>query len=438
MKIVFLGAGSTIFAKRVLLDCMSSLMDIGCEIAIYDIDQERLKITYDILVAANQKQFQSKYKICTYCNVENRRKALKKADFVINAMQIGKFEPCTINDFEIPKKYGLRQTIGDTVGIGGIMRGLRTIPVIMDIIHEMEEICPNAYFLNYANPMAIVTGFIQRYSSIKCIGLCHSVQVCTEHLLKDLGMDDKLEGRTEKIAGINHMAWLLEIHDRYGNDLYPEIRKRARVKSMLTKHGDMVRYSYLKNFGYYCTESSEHNAEYNPYFIKKSNPELIEKFNIPLDEYLRRCRNQIERFYSGEMMNDVEEGLYIRSNEYASYIIEAIVKKGTFSFAGNVQNQGNITNLPKTACVEVKCNINKGIIEKEVIGNLPLVLAALNMTNINTQTLTIHAAYTKKKEDIYRAAMLDPHTAAELSLDEIVSMCNEMIKAHGEYMSMYL
>ncbi len=437
MKIVFLGAGSTVFAKKVLLDCMSALSTFEVEIVLYDINSERLDITGRILQKANERLFQSRYKIEFVCKPVMLKDALKSADFVINAMQIGNYEPCTVNDFEIPKKYGLRQTIGDTVGIGGIMRGLRTIPVVMEIIKQMEEVCPDALFINYANPMAIVTGYILRYSKIKCIGLCHSVQVCTERLLKDLGMEDKLDGRQEVIAGINHMAWLLELRDSQGNDMYPEIKRKARVKNLLKKHYDMVRYEYLRCFGYYCTESSEHNAEYTPYFIKRSKPELIDKYNIPLDEYLLRCKRQMNRFYSEIEELEKDDLPYKRSNEYVSFIIEAIAKKIPFSFAGNVLNKGSISNLPYEACVEVKCNIIDGRIEQERVGELPLVLAALNMTNVNVQMLTIHAAYTKKKADIYKAAMLDPHTAAELSLDEILKMCDELIVAHGEYMSAY-
>lgn len=233
----------------------------------------------------------------------------------------------TITDFEIPKKYGLKQTIADTMGIGGIMRALRTIPVMAAFAKDMEEVCPDAYFLNYTNPMAMLTGFMQRFTKVKTIGLCHSVQVCSEYLLKDLGMEDKLEGRKELIAGINHMGWLLEIYDKAGNDLYPEIRKRAELKnSGEEKHKDMVRYEYIKHLGYYCTESSEHNAEYNPFFIKSKYPELIDRFNIPLDEYPRRCVEQIEGWQKekNEILRDGKV-THERSKEYASYIMEAIV-----------------------------------------------------------------------------------------------------------------
>ena len=242
IKITFMGAGSTIFARNVLGDCMSTPALCEAEIALYDIDKERLQDSYIILSAINKNVNANRASIHTYLGVENRKDALRDATFVVNAIQVGGYEPCTVIDFEIPKKYGLRQTIADTMGIGGIMRALRTIPVLEEFARDMEEVCPNAYFLNYTNPMAMLTGYMQRYTKIKTIGLCHSVQVCSEHLLKALGMEEKLEGRTEKIAGINHMAWLLEIYDKDGNDLYPEIRRRAEEKNTSEKHDDMIRY----------------------------------------------------------------------------------------------------------------------------------------------------------------------------------------------------
>ena len=292
-KITFMGAGSTVFARNVLGDCMCTPALRDSDIALYDIDPKRLEESEIILSAINKNTNEGRATIRTYLGVENRKEALRGADFVVDAIQVGLYEPCTVTDFEIPKKYGLRQTIGDTLGIGGIMRALRTIPVLRDFAEDMEEVCPNALFLNYTNPMAMLSGYMQRYTNIKTVGLCHSVQVCSEGLLKGLGMEDKLEGRKELIAGINHMAWLLEIYDKDGNDLYPEIKRRAAEKNGTEKHTDMVRYEYIRRLGYYCTESSEHNAEYNPWFIKSRCPELIDKFNIPLDEYPRRCVNQI-------------------------------------------------------------------------------------------------------------------------------------------------
>ncbi len=438
VKITFMGAGSTVFARNVLGDCMCTPSLCEAEIALYDIDATRLSESEIILKAINKNINSDRAVIKTYLGKENRKEALRGATFVVNAIQVGFYDPCTIIDFEIPKKYGLRQTIADTLGIGGIMRGLRTIPVLQEFAQDMEEVCPDALFLNYTNPMAILTGYMQRYTKIQTVGLCHSVQVCSETLLKNLGMEDKLEGRKELIAGINHMAWLLDIRDREGNDLYPEIKLRAERKNNTEKHQDMVRFDYIKHLGYYCTESSEHNAEYNPFYIKSKYPELIEKYNIPLDEYPRRCINQIAGWQK-EKENILQNGkiTHERSHEYASYIMEAVVTNQPIKIGGNVLNQGLIDNLPADACVEVPCLVDALGIHPCHVGRLPVQLAAMNMTNINAQLMTIEAAITRKRENIYRAAMLEPHTAAELSLDDIIKMCDELIDAHGEYMEDY-
>ena len=438
VKITFLGAGSTVFARNVLGDCMCTPVLRDAEVALYDIDGERLKDSEIILKAINHNVNEDRAVIKTYLGVENRKEALRDADFVVNAIQVGGYEPCTVTDFEIPKKYGLKQTIGDTLGIGGIMRGLRTIPVMEGFARDMEEVCPNTLFLNYTNPMAILSGYMQRYTKIRTVGLCHSVQVCTEGLLKGLGMEDKLEGATDYIAGINHMAWLLDVRDKDGIDLYPEIKKRALEKNKNEKHNDMVRYEYIRTLGYYCTESSEHNSEYNPFFIKSRYPEMIDKFNIPLDEYPRRCIKQIAD-WEQERDNILKDGkiTHERSREYASYIMEAVVTNPPYQIGGNVLNTGLIDNLPSDACVEVPCMINAKGVNPCHVGRLPVQLAAMNQTNINVQLLTIEAARTRDKNYIYQAAMLDPHTAAELNIDDIRSMCDELIEAHGEYMAMY-
>ena len=438
MKITFMGAGSTVFARKVIGDCMCTECLRDSVIALYDIDAERLEESYIILTALNKNINDNRCKIEKYCGVENRKDALRGANFVVNAIQVGLYDPCTIIDFEVPKKYGLRQTIADTLGIGGIMRGLRTIPVLRDFARDMEEVCPDAWFLNYTNPMAILTGYMQRYTKVKTIGLCHSVQGCSGGLLNSLGMEDKLEGRKELIAGINHMGWLLELKDKDGNDLYPEIRKRAAEKNATEKHGDMVRFEYIKNFGYYCTESSEHNAEYNCFYIKSKYPELIERYNVPLDEYPRRCVNQIAGWKAEkERILDNGQITHERSHEYASYIMEAIVTGKPFKIGGNVLNTGLIDNLPADACVEVPCLVDGRGVNPCHVGRLPVQLAAMNMTNINAQLMTIEAAVTQKREDIYMAAMLEPHTAAELSIDDIKAMVDELIEAHGEYMAEY-
>ena len=319
------------------------------------------------------------------------------------------------------------------------MRALRTIPVMEAFARDMEAVCPDAWFLNYTNPMAILSGYMQTYTGIKTVGLCHSVQGCSKHLLKSLGMEDKLEGRIEKIAGINHMAWLLEIRDKDGNDLYPEIKKRAAAKNLRERHDDMVRFDYIDKLGYYCTESSEHNAEYNPFYIKGRYPELIEKFKIPLDEYPRRCVSQIAGWKAEyEKLANQSVIPHKRSDEYASYIMESMLSGVPYKIGGNVLNKGNIIeNLPKEACVEVPCLVDRNGVTPCYTGKLPPQLAAMNMSNINVQLLTIEAAHTRKKEHIYHAAIMDPHASAELSLDDIWNMVDELIAAHGSWLPEY-
>ncbi|MCM0649590.1 alpha-glucosidase/alpha-galactosidase [Clostridium swellfunianum] len=429
LKITFIGAGSTVFAKNVLGDCMLTPALREAELALFDIDIERLKESEEMLRNINENSG-GYAKIVAYTN---RKDALREAKYVVNAIQVGGYDPCTITDFEIPKKYGLRQTIGDTLGIGGIFRALRTIPVMLDIAKDMEEVCPEAWFLNYTNPMSMLTGAMLRYTPIKTVGLCHSVQVCMPDLLRHLGMST--EGVQHKIAGINHMAWLLEVTQN-GKDLYPEIKERASKVDGI--HHDMVRFEIMKQFGYYVTESSEHNAEYTPYFIKSKYPELIQRFNIPLDEYPRRCIEQIKRWEDmKESLVNNKNLIHKRTNEYASYIMEAMETDVPYKIGGNVLNTGLITNLPNDSVVEVPCLVDRSGITPCYVGALPQQLAALNRTNINVQLMTIEAAITKKKENIYMAAMLDPHTLSELSLDDIRSLCDDLIEAHGSWLPEY-
>ncbi|MDK8179262.1 alpha-glucosidase/alpha-galactosidase [Paenibacillus sp. UMB4589-SE434] len=429
-KITFLGAGSTVFAKNVLGDCMLTPALQDFELALYDINAERLADSERMLLNL-VKTTRSSCRIVVY---HNRKEALRHAKYVVNAIQVGGYEPCTVTDFEIPKKYGLRQTIADTVGIGGIFRNLRTIPVLLDFAKDMQEVCPDAWFLNYTNPMAVLTNVMNTYGGIRTIGLCHSVQSCIPDLFYDLGLD--VEGVQSHIAGINHMAWLLEV-SKDGVDLYPEIKRRALEKQQ-NKHHDMVRYELMFKFGYYVTESSEHSAEYHPYFIKSTAPELIERYHIPLDEYPRRCVSQINSWKQlREQLIHNKELEHEKSGEYASRIFEAMETGVPFKFGGNVMNTGLITNLPSEACVEVPCFADRSGIHTTHIGALPPQLAALNRTNINTQLLTIEAAITSKKEHIYHAAMLDPHTSAELTLDQIVALCDDLIEAHGSWLPLF-
>ena len=457
-KITFMGAGSTVFVRNVLGDCMcrESLRD--SHFALYDIDAQRLEESRYILDVINKNINEGRATITTHLGVKNRKAALKGADFVVNAIQVGGYEPSTVIDFEIPKKFGLRQTIADTLGIGGIFRALRTIPVMLDFGYEMEQVCPNAWLLNYTNPMAMLTGAMLKATDVKTVGLCHSVQVCVSSLLNSLDIkptDEEMARTQAKIAGINHMAWLLEL-TRDGKDLYPEIKKIAakKVKEWRknkqefidsdrkimkgVQGGNMIRLEMMRLFGYYVTESSEHNAEYAPWWIKSQYPELIDEYRIPLDEYPRRCINQIaswKEMYT-QLHDDPNLG-HTLSREYGSLIMDAILTNKPAQIGGNVMNNGLITNLPSDAVVEVPCLVDRNGIQGTFIGDLPTQCAAMNMTNINVQLLTIEAALTLKKDRIYQAALLDPHTAAELPVDKIIKMCDALIDAHGDMLPKY-
>lgn len=466
-KITFLGAGSTIFAKNVLGDCLLTPSLQEAEIALYDIDLVRLEDSRRMLEAINRRMNKNRARVYAYCGVEERRAALSGARFVVNAIQVGGYEPSTVIDFEVPKKYGIRQTIGDTLGIGGIFRSLRTIPVLLDIAREMEEVCPEAWFLNYANPMAIVTGALVRGTGVKAVGLCHSVQVCAQTLLEDVGLTVDEGALNWKIAGINHMAWLLEITEA-GRDLYPVIKRRVDriletqgekasswkpgngepagsrsenrplARNLPVPHPDTVRLLILKHFGYYVTESSEHNAEYTPYWIKSHRPELIERYGIPLDEYPRRCRKQIEDWETLRHELTGNPSLtHEKSREYASFIMDAMETGIPFRIHGNILNRGLVPNLPVNAVVEVPCLVDRNGVQGTYVGPLPPQCAALNLTNINVQQLTIEAALAQKRDLVYQAAFLDPRCASELTLDEIRSLCDEMFEAHGSMVPKY-
>ncbi|MCK5805955.1 MAG: alpha-glucosidase/alpha-galactosidase [Lentisphaeria bacterium] len=428
-KITFMGAGSTVFTKNVLGDCLQTPALAEATIALYDIDPRRLEDSRVMLDNLNANSG-GKAIIEAYCGVENRKDALRGADYVVNAIQVGGYEPSTVIDFEIPTKYGLRQTIADTLGIGGIFRTLRTGPVMLDFARDMEEVCPAAWMLNYTNPMCMLTGIMLQGTAINMVGLCHSVQVCAPHLLRSLEIET--EDLQCKIAGINHQGWLLEITDG-GKDLYPLIKEKAAAKNAAEKHGDMVRFEMMRHFGYYVTESSEHSAEYMPYWIKKNYPELIERYNIPLDEYPRRCINQIAKWEKQreDLVNN-KDLTHPRTHEYASYIMEAMETDEPYKIGGNVINNGLITNLPPNAVVEVPCLVDRSGVTPCRVGALPEQCAALNRTNINVQLLTIEAVLSQSKEAVYQAALLDPHTAAEFSIDEIIAMCDEMFEAHGD------
>lgn len=434
-KITFIGAGSTVFAKNLLGDILSFPELANSTINLMDIDPERLR-TSEIVAHRVAEFFGAKPKIEATLD---RRRALDGADYAISMFQVGGYKPSTVIDFEIPKKYGLRQTIADTLGIGGIMRGLRTIPVFLDICRDMEELSPDVMFLQYVNPMAINTWAILRATRIKTVGLCHSVQGTAEVLAEDIGVP--YEEINYLCAGINHMAFYLKF-ERNGEDLYPKIRQALEAKSYARGYRNLanhVRYEVLRRTGYFVTESSEHFSEYVPWFIKRDRPDLIEQYEIPLDEYITRCELQIAAWQAEKAAlerGDLDEA-YERSQEYGSLIIHSMETGIPRVVYGNVANQGLIDNLPEGCCVEVPCLVDKNGLQPTRIGRMPPHLAALQQTNINVQSLVVEAALTGKREHIYHAAMVDPHTAAELSLDEIWSLVDELLEAHGEMMPVY-
>ncbi|MBN9389684.1 MAG: alpha-glucosidase/alpha-galactosidase [Chloroflexi bacterium] len=425
-KITFIGAGSTVFAKNLMGDIWGFPELADSQLTLFDIDPERLK-TSEIVA----------HKIAQALGVDpvietttDRRKALDGADYAISMIQVGGYKPSTVIDFDIPKKYGLRQTIADTLGIGGIMRGLRTIPALLDITKDMEELCPDVTFLQYANPMAMNCWAINRASKIKTVGLCHSVQGTAEQLAHDIGIP--IDEINYTSAGINHMAFYLKF-ERKGEDLYPQIRKvleEGRVPDW-----NRVRYEVFNRLGYFVTESSEHFSEYVPWFIKRDRPELIEQFNIPLDEYIRRCENQIAGWEKlRREYEDPNTQIEVkRSPEYGSLIIHSIETGTPRVVYGNVANRGLIDNLPQGCTVEVPCLVDKNGLQPTKVGQIPPQLAAVMQTNINVQSLTVEAALTGNREYVYHAAMMDPHTAAELDLSQIYSMVDDLLEAHGDY-----
>lgn len=440
MRICFLGAGSTVFAKNILGDCIRTPELGKFDIALHDINEQRLNESFTVISAVNRK-YGEPAKVYKYLD---RRDALKGADYIVDAIQVGGYDPCTITDFEIPKKYGLRQTIADTLGIGGIFRALRTIAVLEDFARDIEEICPEALFLNYSNPMAMLSGYLQTYTKVKTVGLCHSVQSCVPWLLRTVRLAKKLKTCKYQIAGINHQAWLLNISDENGNDMYPEIKRISESGKYKNNIAyvvpDKVRHNMMKHFGCYITESSEHTSEYMPYYIKNRCPELIKEFHIPLDEYPRRCRLQIKRWKIRKFGLMFKKKLsHHKTHEFGSYIIAGAYLNKPYTFNGSVSNNDIITNLPPFACVEVPVTVDKNGFNTPKFGMIPEELAALNRTNIDVQAMTILAAKERKMEYVYMAAALDPHTSSELTIDNIIKMCDELYAKHYKdgYMPVY-
>ena len=438
-KITFIGAGSTVFAQNLLQDILSFPELRGSTLSLFDIDPDRLE-TSEIVAHKVADFFGANAHIEA---TTDRRRALEGADYAISMFQVGGYKPATVTDFEIPKKYGLRQTIGDTLGIGGIMRGLRTIPVFLDICNDMAELCPDVTFLQYVNPMAMNCWAINRATNIRTVGLCHSVQSTAELLAADIAVP--IEEINYTCAGINHMAFYTRFERRINGEvenLYPRIRAAAEAGDYMRGYrntANKVRYEILQRMGYFVTESSEHFAEYTPWFINQARPELIEQYEVPLDEYIERCEEQIASWQADRAAlerGDFEINPEL-SQEYGSLIIHSMETGVPRVIYGNVENRALIDNLPDGCCVEVPCLVDKNGVQPTKVGALPPQLAAMMRTNINVQELTVEAALTGKREHIYHAAMLDPHTAAELSLDQIWSLVDDLIEAHGDLLPAY-
>jgi alpha-galactosidase len=439
-RIAFIGAGSTVFMKNIVGDILQRPATSGATIALMDVNPERLAES-EIVASKIIRTLGVSARVETHTN---QRRALDKADFVVVAFQIGGYEPCTVTDFDVPKKYKLRQTIADTLGVGGIMRGLRTVPHLWSICEDMMQVCPDAHLLQYVNPMAINTWAISaKYPKIRQVGLCHSVQGTAHELAHDL--DIPLEDIRYRAAGINHMAFYLQFEHRQKDgsyvDLYPALQRGYREGRFPKppeenlRCPNKVRYEMLKRLGYFVTESSEHFAEYTPYFIKEGREDLIEKFGIPLDEYPKRCVEQIARWKktADDYRNSAE--IYVKaSHEYASSIVNSVWTGEPSVIYGNQRNNGCITSLPVDCAAEVPCLVDDRGIQPTFVGDLPPQLTALIRTNINVQELTVRALMTQNREHIFHAAMMDPHTAAELDLQQIWDLTDELLAAHGEWL----
>ncbi|MBC8129197.1 MAG: alpha-glucosidase/alpha-galactosidase [Rhizobiaceae bacterium] len=423
-KVTMIGAGSVVFVKNLITDILefADLRDVT--ISLHDIDAERLE-TAGMMARWTAAQFGARPKIEEHLD---RRAALDGADFVINMVQIGMHE-ATLIDFDIPRKYGLKQTIADTLGIGGIFRGLRTIPFMTDLVGDMRELCPDALLLNYTNPMSILTQAVyEAFPEQKVVGLCHNVQNTSRDLAEYLGVS------TDRVsydcAGVNHMTWFLKLRVD-GEDAYPRLRQAMDDPETFAK--DKVRFELMRSFGWFISESSEHNAEYTPYFLK--HDDQIAEYDVPVDDYIRRSVRNLDRYSETRRKLLAGEPFPLeRSVEYGSLIIHAMVTGKPQVIYGNVRNTGLITNLPDDSCVEVPIVVDGNGLRPCHVGMLPPELAGYCAPHVYVQDLTVKAALTGDRDRVHRAAMLDRNTASVLSIKEIRAMVEELIAAHGDAM----
>jgi len=436
MKITIIGAGSIVFTKNLIGDILSVKELSDARIALVDIDAKRLK---NVVKMVDTMIELLNCNACVEAST-NYKEVISGSDFVITTIQVGGLKAYE-TDLMLPlKKYGLNQCVGDTIGPGGVFRALRTIPILVDICKDMEELCPDAYLLNYVNPMSMNMLGLFRISGIKMIGLCHSVQGTNEDLAKYIGAP--IDEISYEVAGINHMAWFLKYIWK-GRDAYPLIR--AAANNLEYYNGDLVKFEILNHFGYFVTESGYHFSEYVPYF--RQYPEILKKINqmtwLGLDKYGGSCfeyvKDRQESFYANlQKQVDKEIPMEIsRTHEYCSYIIEAITCGRLCKIYGNVRNSGLITNLIDGCCVEVPVLVDKNGFTPCYIGELPAQLAALNRTHVSVHDLAVTAALTGDKEAAIHALMLDPLTASVLPLTQIKSMAVDLFEAEKEYLPQF-
>ncbi len=436
VKITFMGAGSSVYAKNLIGDCLLTDSLTDAQYALYDIDQDRLDEAYRMATNLNANLNKGRAEITPYLAVRNRRTALRGADFVVNLVQVGGYSPSTVVDFELPKKYGFGMTVGDTASIGAIFRALRTIKVLEGFANDVRAVCPNAWFLNYTYPMGALTGYLLRRGGVQCVGLGRNIRDTVDDLLVATELQSKYTDVSWSAAGLENMSWLLTLSQN-GKDIYPEVRKAAEKKNRAArrkdgeKHDDMVRFELLRHFGYYPTGTSLEAAELTPFFLKRNLPELAEEFHIQLDEYPERCQKLIAKWR--KMRDDTGKNVKLthkKSSEYAAPLINAIVTNQACEIQASVLNNGLVTNLPADSVVEIPCLVNRNGVQGCRVGALPLVCAALNSQQAYVQMLTMEAAATHSRDLVYQAAMLDPHLAGELNMDDIRTLCDEYFAAH--------
>ncbi len=430
-RIAMIGAGSIVFCKTLMMDIMATEALKDSEFVLMSRTMpklDRMKSFAEHVIKENNLS-------ATVSATLDRREALKDADYVIVMLQIGGVDAFS-HDYEIPMKYGIDQCIGDSMGPGGIFRALRTIPVMLDIARDMQELCPDALMLNYVNPMAAVCWALGTVPDLKFVGLCHGVQTTLDLIARYVGVEkDQIDFLC---AGINHMAWFLKL-EKDGKDLYPTLRENLEKPEYYIN--EKVRGEVFRHFGYFMTESTGHLSEYLPWFRK--NQKALDlycdepAFGGETGAYYRWCKLIASKYRDVDVLESESPKLRGRSVEYCSYILEALETDKVFRLNGNVRNRGYITNLPDGCCVEVPVYADKTGLHPTVVGNLPPQCAAMNMSNVTAQGLAVQAALTGNLEYAFAAVAMDPLTSAVLTLKEARDMTIEMIEAEREWLPQY-